>query len=86
LAYEDSAIWVGTATTNFTNLTLFGGNSTSLGNSIYRFTNQQYRNAGVSGLVASSNYDILEIKGIVKETIRISTEGASSGNGYDLLH
>jgi hypothetical protein len=24
LAYEDSAIWVGTATTNFTNLTLFG--------------------------------------------------------------
>jgi hypothetical protein len=30
LAYEDSAIWVGTATTNFTNLTLFGGNSTYL--------------------------------------------------------
>jgi hypothetical protein len=36
LAYEDSAIWVGTATTNFTNLTLFGGNSSIFGNSIYR--------------------------------------------------
>jgi hypothetical protein len=86
LAYEDSAIWVGTATTNFTNLTLFGGNSLSLGNSIYRFTNQQYRNAGVSGLVASSNCTTSwRLKGIVTgQTIRVSTEGASSGNGYDL--
>lgn len=88
LAFEDSSVWLGSATTNVTNLALFGGSITVLGNKIYRFTGQQYLNIGISGMVPSSNCTTSwRLKGIVSsQTIRVSTESATSGNGYDLTN